>query len=123
MHTLKVLGFHPYNIKEGPQHWDVLKNKVSDAQLNYFRRFSPNLTDDKILARFVMSPLDLERKNPSFWHGSIHGGASDPRNRAQCGPWRAGRNTACRFPACIRPARARIRRVRDRSARAETPPW
>jgi phytoene dehydrogenase-like protein len=25
-----------------------------------------------------MSPLDLERKNPSMWHGSIHGGASDP---------------------------------------------
>jgi phytoene dehydrogenase-like protein len=78
MHTLKVLGFHPYNIKEGPQHWDVLKNQVSDAQLNYLRRFAPNLTDDKILARYVMSPLDLERKNPSFWQGSIHGGASDP---------------------------------------------
>ena len=78
MHTLKILGFHPYNIKEGPEHWDILKDKVSDAQLNYFRKFSPNLTDDKILGRFVMSPIDLERKNPSFWHGSIHGGASDP---------------------------------------------
>ena len=78
MHTLKVLGFHPYNLKEGPDHWDVIKNKVSDAQLNYLRRFAPNLTDDKILARFVMSPIDLERKNPSFWHGCIHAGASDP---------------------------------------------
>jgi phytoene dehydrogenase-like protein len=78
MHTLKILGFHPYNLKEGPQHWDAIKNKVSDAQLNYFRRFAPNLTDDKILGRFVMSPLDLERKNASFWHGSIHGGSSDP---------------------------------------------
>ncbi len=78
MHTLKVLGFHPYNLKEGPQYWDTLKNKVSDAQLAYLRKFAPNLTDDKILAKFVMSPLDLERKNPSFWHGSIHGGSSDP---------------------------------------------
>ena len=78
MHTLKILGFHPYNLKEGPQHWDALKEQVSDAQLKYFRRFCPNLTDDKILGRFVMSPLDLERKNPSFWHGSIHGGSSDP---------------------------------------------
>ena len=25
-----------------------------------------------------MSPLDLERKNPAFWEGSIHGGSSDP---------------------------------------------
>ncbi len=78
MHTLKILGFHPYNIKEGPQHWDALKDQVSDAQLNYLRKFAPNLTDDKILKKFVMSPLDLERRNPSFWHGSIHGGASDP---------------------------------------------
>jgi phytoene dehydrogenase-like protein len=78
MHTLKILGFHPYNLKEGPDHWDTLKQQVSDAQLKYFRRFCSNLTDDKILGRFVMSPLDLERKNPSFWHGSIHGGASDP---------------------------------------------
>jgi phytoene dehydrogenase-like protein len=78
MHTLKVLGFHPYNIKEGPEHWDAIKDQVSDAQLNYLRRFAPNLTDDKILARYVMSPLDLERKNASYWHGSIHGGASDP---------------------------------------------
>jgi phytoene dehydrogenase-like protein len=78
MHTLKVLGFHPYQIKEGPAHWDVKKYEVSDAQWKYFRKFAPNLTDDKILGKFVMSPPDLERKNPSFWQGSIHGGASDP---------------------------------------------
>lgn len=77
-HTLKILGFHPYSLKEGPQYWDTLKSKVSEAQLRYFREFAPNLTDDKILGKFVMSPLDLERKNPSFWHGSIHGGSSDP---------------------------------------------
>jgi phytoene dehydrogenase-like protein len=78
MHTLKVLGFHPYDLKEGPEHWDVIKNEVSDAQLNYLRRFAPNLTDEKILGRYVESPLDLERRNPSFWHGNIHGGSSDP---------------------------------------------
>jgi phytoene dehydrogenase-like protein len=78
MHTLKVLGFHPYDLKEGPEHWDVIKNEVSDAQLNYLRRFAPNLTEEKILGRYVESPLDLERRNPSFWHGNIHGGSSDP---------------------------------------------
>ena len=86
MHTLKVLGFHPYNLKAGPQHWDKIKNQVSDAQLNYLRRFAPNLTDDKILGRYVMSPLDLERANPSFWHGSIHAGASDPSQSGEMRP-------------------------------------
>ncbi len=85
MHTLKVMGWQPYELKEGPQHWDEIKNQVSDANLNYLRRFAPNLTDDKILARFVESPLDLERMNPHFWHGSVHAGASGP---AQSGAMR-----------------------------------
>lgn len=75
MHTLKVLGWQPYMLKEGPEHWDKIKNDVSDANLKYLRRFAPNLTEDKILARFVESPLDLERMNPHFWRGSAHAGA------------------------------------------------
>jgi phytoene dehydrogenase-like protein len=85
MHTLKILGWQPYQLKEGPEHWDKIKNDVSDANLKYLRRFAPNLTDDKILARFVESPLDLERMNPHFWHGSAHAGA---QNAAQTGPLR-----------------------------------
>jgi phytoene dehydrogenase-like protein len=85
MHTMKVLGWQPYELKEGPEHWDKIKNEVSDANLKYLRRFAPNLTDDKILARFVESPLDLERMNPHFWHGSAHAGA---QNAAQSGAMR-----------------------------------
>ncbi len=78
MHTLKIISFQPYNLKEGPQHWDAIKKGVSDATLKYLRRFAPNLTEDKILARFIESPVDLERMNPHFWHGSAHGGAQSP---------------------------------------------
>jgi phytoene dehydrogenase-like protein len=85
MHTLKILGWQPYQLKEGPEHWDKIKNQVSEANLEFLRRFAPNLTDDKILARFVESPLDLERMNPHFWHGSAHAGA---QNAAQSGPMR-----------------------------------
>jgi len=85
MHTLKVLGWQPYELKEGPEHWDKIKNDVSDANLKFLRKFATNLTDDKILARFVESPLDLERMNPHFWHGSAHAGA---QSAAQTGPMR-----------------------------------
>jgi phytoene dehydrogenase-like protein len=85
MHTIKVIGNQPYDLKEGPQHWDAIKDQVSDANLNYLRRFSPILTDDKILARIVESPLDLERMNPHNWHGTCHGGA---QNAAQSGALR-----------------------------------
>jgi phytoene dehydrogenase-like protein len=85
MHTVKVVGYQPYHLKDGPQHWDAIKQQVSDANLNYLRRFSPNLTEDKILARTIESPLDLERMNPHNWHGSCHGGAQNP---AQSGAMR-----------------------------------
>jgi phytoene dehydrogenase-like protein len=86
MHTLKVVGWQPYELKEGPQHWDNIKEQVSDANLKFLRRFSPNLTDDKILARFIESPLDLERMNPHFWHGSAHAGAQNAAQSAAMRP-------------------------------------
>ncbi|HEV3420673.1 MAG TPA: NAD(P)/FAD-dependent oxidoreductase [Candidatus Acidoferrum sp.] len=85
MHTMKIIGWQPYELKEGPEHWDKIKNEVSDAYLKYLRGYAPNLTDDKILARFVESPLDLERMNPHFWHGSAHAGA---QSASQVGPLR-----------------------------------
>jgi phytoene dehydrogenase-like protein len=78
MQTVKVVAYQPYQLKEGPEHWDVIKHQVSDANLNFVRRFSPNLTEDKILARTIESPLDLERMNPHNWHGSCHAGGSEP---------------------------------------------
>jgi phytoene dehydrogenase-like protein len=84
-HTLKLEGQLPYALKEGPQHWDVIKEEVAEGMLNYLRRFAPNLTPDKILAKFIESPLDIERMNPAMWRGSAHHGAN---NAAQSGPVR-----------------------------------
>jgi phytoene dehydrogenase-like protein len=78
LHTLKIEAFQPYNLKEGPEHWDKIKDQVAENNLNYLRRVAPNLTDDKILGKFVESPLDIERMNPSMWRGSVHGGANQP---------------------------------------------
>jgi phytoene dehydrogenase-like protein len=84
-HTVKVIGFQPYELAQGPQHWDEIKQEVAQANLDYLRRFAVNLTDDKILARVVESPLDLERMNPHNWRGSCHGGA---QSAAQTGNMR-----------------------------------
>jgi phytoene dehydrogenase-like protein len=85
-HTLKVLGMQPYDLKEGPAHWDAVKDQVSEANLNWLRRFATNLTNDKILARVVESPLDLERRNPHNWHGSCHAGAQNAAQSAALRP-------------------------------------
>jgi phytoene dehydrogenase-like protein len=76
MHTIKVVAYQPYELKQGPEHWDAIKRQVSEANLEFVRKFSPNLTEDKILARTIESPLDLERMNPHNWHGSCHAGGS-----------------------------------------------
>src|SRR5947207_115414 len=85
MHTIKIVGYDPYELKEGPQHWDASKDEVSDANLKFQRRFAANLTDDKILARIGTGPLAPERMNPHHWHGSCHAGGSGP---AQSGAMR-----------------------------------
>jgi phytoene dehydrogenase-like protein len=77
-HTLKVVGFQPYELPAGPQRWDEIKEQVSAANLAALRRYAPNLSDDVILASVVKSPLDLERMNEHNWHGSCHGGDAGP---------------------------------------------
>jgi phytoene dehydrogenase-like protein len=84
-HTLKVIGFQPYELSDGPERWAERKEEVSAANLAYLRRFAPNLTDDKILHTLIKSPVDLEELNPHNWHGSCHGGDMGP---AQSGPLR-----------------------------------
>ncbi len=82
-HTLKVVGFQPYELPAGPDRWDAIRDTVSAANLAQLRRYAPGVTDDTILATEVKSPLDLERMNAHNWHGSCHGGDSGP---AQPGP-------------------------------------
>lgn len=84
-HTLKVVGFQPYELPEGATRWDQIKVEVSAANLEQLRRYAPNLTSDKILAVHVESPLDLERFNAHNWHGTCHGGDMSP---AQSGRFR-----------------------------------
>jgi phytoene dehydrogenase-like protein len=71
-HTLKIIGFHPYELAEGD--WDDVKEEVARANLEHLRRYAPNLTDATLLATLVKSPVDLERLNMHNWHGSCHGG-------------------------------------------------
>ena len=85
-HTLKVVGFQPYELARGTQDWDDLKSGVSAANLAELRRYAPNLTDDVILASAVKSPLDLERMNAHNWHGSCHGGDAGPAQSGELRP-------------------------------------
>jgi phytoene dehydrogenase-like protein len=73
-HTVKIEGTMPYALKEGPQHWDAIKEEVAATLFKRLGRLAPNLTPDKIVGKFLESPLDIERMNPAMWRGSAHHG-------------------------------------------------
>ena len=70
--SVKIEGTMPYTLKEGSEHWDTLKEKVADRLLAYYMRHTTNLTKENVLAKVLMSPLDIERMNPAMWRGSVH---------------------------------------------------
>lgn len=93
-HTLNVVGFQPYDLPEGPAHWDSIKDEVSTAHLAQLRRYTPDLPDDAVLASLVRSPLDLERFNAHNFRGSCHGGDQSPAQSGELRPafgWAAHR--------------------------------
>jgi phytoene dehydrogenase-like protein len=74
-HTLKVIGFHPYELADGgPERWAEVKDEVARANLQHLRRYATNVTDEAVLATLVKSPVDLEAMNEHNWRGSCHGG-------------------------------------------------
>ena len=78
-HTLKVIGFHPYELADGgPGRWADAKDEVSRANLEHVRRYAPNLADETLLATLVKTPVDLEALNEHNWNGSCHGGEMSP---------------------------------------------
>jgi phytoene dehydrogenase-like protein len=69
---LKIEGVAPYKLKEGPEHWDAIKEHVAETIVTHYLKHTSNLSKGKILAQFLLSPLDIERMNPAMWRGSVH---------------------------------------------------
>ncbi|MFT4089458.1 MAG: NAD(P)/FAD-dependent oxidoreductase [Asticcacaulis sp.] len=69
------ISFAPYEFEgRSASYWDEYKEQWADDNLNTYRKFISNLTDDNIIARTVWSPLDLERSSPnSMFRGDLHG--------------------------------------------------
>lgn len=71
------ITFAPYTVTDkrwSGQHWDEFKEEIGDLSLAHYRRFVKNLTSDNIIARSIVSPVDLERSSPnSMMRGDLHG--------------------------------------------------
>ena len=59
-HVMSLLcKYYPFDLADN-QHWDDIKDQVADQIIDYVSRYMPNLKS-LVVARQVLSPLDLER--------------------------------------------------------------
>jgi len=70
----------PYRLKEGPERWYsyTFKEELADQCLDTVRQYAPNLTPEKVLWRYVSTPLDIHNKFADMVEGSIKQGAFAP---------------------------------------------
>jgi phytoene dehydrogenase-like protein len=69
-----IWQFVPYRVDgEAPETWDERRQAVGDAMVDRFLSFTNNLSEDDILGRCYMSPMDYERHNQAMYNGSVMG--------------------------------------------------
>ena len=82
--TLAPTGKHvafwwPYSVYElregGAKEWDTIRDTYSEKLLNVWREFAPNMTKENVLAKYLYTPLDIERRHINMKRGDQHGGA------------------------------------------------
>lgn len=67
------ITFAPYKLADG-RNWDEVKEEIGDLSLAHYRQFISNLTEDNIISRKIVTPVDLERSSPnSMMRGDLHG--------------------------------------------------
>lgn len=73
-HTVKFVLAAPADGPEPGVSWDEGREAFADRVLTTVREHVPDLTDEAILGRAIMSPADLARWNPHMIGGTAHGG-------------------------------------------------
>lgn len=71
-HTAFLWAPAPYELARGG--WDERAGEYADRCLEAWRRVAPNMTADNVLARRVLSPLDVTRKLTSMPRGGVFHG-------------------------------------------------
>ncbi|MDR1321206.1 MAG: NAD(P)/FAD-dependent oxidoreductase [Gracilibacteraceae bacterium] len=69
-HIMYLYEYAPYKRLDGKD-WDDVREDFADEVYDYVAKYSTNMTRDNIIGRYIMSPKDLERVNPSMINGDI----------------------------------------------------
>jgi phytoene dehydrogenase-like protein len=74
-YTLLIWADVPYDLRRygGPEKWDDIREEYGDKVEDLLNEYAPNLKKAKI-RRYVNTPLDIYRRNPSAIKGTWSGG-------------------------------------------------
>jgi len=70
--------FAPYAINGDATEWDRNKAHYTERVLSVWREYAANLGDDNVRAKFLFTPLDVERLNRNMVKGAVRMGAYVP---------------------------------------------
>lgn len=69
-HTMHLFHHEPYELADGgAARWDEIGEEIADGILHALQKQTTNMGADNIIARWVETPLDLERRNPAMIGG------------------------------------------------------
>jgi len=76
-HTASLYEMAPFNLKEGAEKWwdRKLREEHEERFLSTLQRYAPNMTRDKVLWTYLVTPLDFSTKYLNMVEGSIKQGA------------------------------------------------
>lgn len=70
--AMHIYAFAPYDLKDGGSaRWDEIGAQVAQGYIDDLAALTTNMTPDNIIARHVMTPLDIERHNISMRKADI----------------------------------------------------
>ncbi len=70
--TMHIYAFVPLDLKDGGREkWDEVGEEWAERLIAGLRKIAPNVTDENIIARHFMTPLDIIRYNTSLVNGDI----------------------------------------------------
>lgn len=70
--------FAPYALDGDAENWDRDKDAYTQRLLDVWRDYADNLDDDNVRAKFLFTPLDVERLNVNMRQGAVRMGAYIP---------------------------------------------
>ena len=73
-HVTTIWQYAAHDLRGGAPRWETIKEEYADECLAHLRRYAPNVTPDRIIGRYVMSPRDLWATNICMVKGDTMGG-------------------------------------------------